>query len=178
MFPEAKDPDYLDRINDGLPSKLEFTIVVEEVIINEHYKVKNKKNWTTGERIEVFKDVKVMNILHNNLDAVMSNWIIGCKTTKEICDAEKVQCQRTQDIKKNKKSILIQEYEYFDYKPGKSFTDIYDRFLALLNELALVEYFNTKFMRAFSEEWDMKTTVTRDNLNLNETSLIKSMKDL
>ena len=48
----------------------------------------------------------------------------------------------------------MQEYEQFDAKADESITDIYDRFLKLLNDLSLVgkeykiEDSNTKFLRA------------------------------
>ncbi|KAL8108175.1 hypothetical protein AgCh_024571 [Apium graveolens] len=41
-------------------------------------------------------------------------------------------------IKKNRRAVLIQEYEHFEAKPDESLTDIYDRFFTLLNNLSLV----------------------------------------
>lgn len=107
----------------------------------------------------------------------MSNRIITCKTTKEIWDALETQCQGTKEIKKNRRSILTQEYEYFEAKANESLIKVYDRFLGLLNELALVgkvysnEDSNAKFMRALPQEWDLKTTIIRDNTDLDEVSL-------
>ena len=46
----------------------------------------------------------------------MSNRVITCKITKEIRDALEIQCQGTKEIKKNRRAILIQEYEYFEAK--------------------------------------------------------------
>ncbi|KAL8099844.1 hypothetical protein AgCh_032193 [Apium graveolens] len=42
------------------------------------------------------------------------------------------------DAKKNRTTILIQEYEHFEAKPDESLTNIYDRFMTLLNNLSLV----------------------------------------
>ncbi|KAL8132980.1 hypothetical protein AgCh_008446 [Apium graveolens] len=53
--------------------------------------------------------------------------VITYKTAKEIWDA----------IKKNRRAVPIQEYEHFEAKPDESLTDIYDRFLTLLNNLSL-----------------------------------------
>ncbi|KAK1390008.1 hypothetical protein POM88_018186 [Heracleum sosnowskyi] len=61
-------------------------------------------------------------------------------------------------VKKNRRALLIQEYEQFDARPDESLTDLYDRFLTLLNNLSLVgkEYVsedsNTKFLRALPVE--------------------------
>ena len=92
----------------------------------------------TEEKVVVLKDAKVRNILHNSLESVMSNRVIAYKTAKEIWDALETQCQGTMAIKKNRRAVLIQEYEHFKAKPDESLTDIYDRFLTLLNNLSLV----------------------------------------
>ena len=77
---------------------------------------------------------RLENILHNSLDIVLSNIVIACKTAKEIWDALEVQCQGTKEIKKNRRGILIQEYEQFEAKHNEDITEIYDRFLTFLNE--------------------------------------------
>ena len=62
-------------------------------------------------------------------------------------------------------------------KANEPLIEIYDRFLTLLNELALVgkensnEDSNTKFMRALPEEWDLKTKIIRDNTILDDVPL-------
>ncbi|KAL8115933.1 hypothetical protein AgCh_022431 [Apium graveolens] len=109
---EATDPDYLD--------------------------LKEKTEWTLEEKVIVLKDAKVRYILHNSLDSVMSNMVLAYKTAKEIWDALETQCQGTMAIKKNRRVVQIQEYEHFEVKPDESLTDIYDRFLTLLNNLSLV----------------------------------------
>ena len=179
MFLEATDPDYIDRINDGPhePRKLVPSAVVDGVEIPEHYVAKDKFEWTAEEKADVLKDAKVRNILHNSLDEVLSNRVITCKTAKEIWDALEVQCQGTVAIKKNRRTLLIQEYEQFEAKADESLTEVYDRFLSLLNELSLVgkvydfEDSNTKFLRALTEDWDTQTSILRHHYDLNEISL-------
>ncbi|KAL8147915.1 hypothetical protein AgCh_005295 [Apium graveolens] len=68
--------------------------------------------------------------------------VIAYKTAKEIWDALETQCQGTMAIKKNRRAVLIHEYEHFEAKPHKSLTNIYDRFLTLLNNLSLVGKYN------------------------------------
>ena len=179
MFLEATDPDYIDRINDGPhePRKLVPSAVVDGVEIPEHYVAKDKFEWTAEEKADVLKDAKVRNILHNSLDEVLSNRVITCKTAKEIWDALEVQCQGTVAIKKNRRTLLIQEYEQFEAKADESLTEVYDRFLSLLNELSLVgkvydnDDSNTKFLRALTEDWDTQTSILRHHYDLNEISL-------
>ena len=135
MFLEAADFDYLDRIHDGpyVPTKLVPQIITDGKTIPEHYVVKDKAEWTTEEKNMVLKDAKVRNILHNSLDTVLSNRVIALKTAKEIWDTLEVQCQGTTAIKKNRRALLIQEYEQFEAKHDQGLTEVYDRFPILLN---------------------------------------------
>ena len=179
MFLEATDPDFLDRIHDGPhePKKLVPAAVVDGTTVPEHYVAKDKFEWTQEEKADVLKDAKVKNILHNSLDVVLSNRVIICKTAKEIWDALEVQCQGTKAIEKKKRALLIQEYKQFEAKTDESLTEVYDRFLSLLNELSLVgkvydfEDSNTKFLRALPEDWDTQTSIIRHQYDLNEISL-------
>ena len=58
-----------------------------------------------------------------------------------------------------------------------SLTDIYDRFLTLLNNLSLVgkvydlEDSKTKFLRALNEEWETQTSIIRHQYELEKISL-------
>ena len=87
---KAVDPDYLDRISDGpfIPKRL----VAMTYTTPEHYIQKVKSEWTPEENNQVQKDAKVMNILHNGLDSVISNMVIACRTAKEIWDSLETQC--------------------------------------------------------------------------------------
>ncbi|XP_074351490.1 uncharacterized protein LOC141690603 [Apium graveolens] len=122
-------------------------------------------------------DAKVKHILHSSLDSVMSNRVIGCKIAKEIWDTLEVKCQGNTTIKKNRRTLLIQEYEHFDSRSDESFSEIYDRFQKLINDMSLVdkeydlEEYNLKFLLALPEKWDLKVTLIRDNYKLDDVSL-------
>ncbi|XP_017249896.1 uncharacterized protein LOC108220596 [Daucus carota subsp. sativus] len=174
MFLEATNPDFMDKIKDGphVPTKLSVAVGEDQKLIP-----KEKKDFTPEDIASVSKDAKVKHLLHSALDNVMANRVIGCKTAKEIWDALEVKCQGTKAIKKNRKTILTQEYEHFDSKSDESLTDVYDRFVKLLNDLSLVdkEYVvedsNLKFLLALPEKWDLKATTIRDNNDLGEVDL-------
>ncbi|KAL8119449.1 hypothetical protein AgCh_016826 [Apium graveolens] len=51
------------------------------------------KDYSPEDISSIMKNVKVRHILHNGLDNVTSNRVIGCKITKEIWDALEVKCQ-------------------------------------------------------------------------------------
>ncbi|KAK1365855.1 hypothetical protein POM88_041416 [Heracleum sosnowskyi] len=175
MFLEATDPEYLDRINNGphKPTKLSPAVGDKEQTLIP----KEKKDYTPEDISSIAKDAKVRHLLHSALDNVMSNRVIGCKTAKEIWDALEVRCQGTTAIKKNRKTILTQEYEHFDSRSNETLTETYDRFCKLLNDLSLVdkeynlEESNLKFLLSLPEKWDLKTTSIRDNYDLDDTDL-------
>ncbi|XP_074342785.1 uncharacterized protein LOC141680462 [Apium graveolens] len=145
--------------------------------VPEHYSRKQKSEWSDLEKVVILNNAKIRNILHNSLDNVMSNWVIACKTAKEIWNALEIRCQGTMEIKKNKRVVLVQEYVQFDAKADESITNIYDRFLTLLNDLSLVrkeydrENSNTKFLRALIEEWDTQASIIRHQYDLDLQTL-------
>ncbi|KAL8118401.1 hypothetical protein AgCh_016070 [Apium graveolens] len=175
MFLEATDPEYLDRIKEGphKPTKLVVAVAGEAAKTVP----KEKSDYTAEDIASIAKDAKVRHLLHSAIDNVMSNRVINCKTAKEIWDALETRCQGTDTIKKNRKTIVTQEYEHFDSKTNESLNDLYDRFVKLLNDLSLVdkeydiEDSNLKFLLALPECWDLKATTIRDNYNLDETTL-------
>ncbi|KAK1360845.1 hypothetical protein POM88_045319 [Heracleum sosnowskyi] len=175
MYLEASDPDYIDRISNGPFIPTEPVAATETTPAG--LAPKKKGDWTPEDKAEIIKDAKVRNILHNSLDTVLSNRVIACKTAKEIWDALEVQCQGTEEIKKNRRGILIQEYEQFEAKHGEDITEIYDRFLTLLNELSLVgkvydvEDSNVKFLRSLPMEWITQQNLIRHTYRMNLMTL-------
>ncbi|KAL8148088.1 hypothetical protein AgCh_005433 [Apium graveolens] len=175
IFLEATYPEYLDRINEGpyKPTKLSVAVADQPAKSIP----KEKGDYTAEDISSIAKDARVRHLLHSAIDNIMSNRVINCKTAKEIWDALETRCQGTEAIKKNRRTILTQEYEHFDSKAGESLTELYDRFIKLLNDLSLVdkeydlEDSNLKFLLAFPENWDLKSTTIRDNYALDETTL-------
>ncbi|KAL8132325.1 hypothetical protein AgCh_007988 [Apium graveolens] len=165
----------LERINEGphKPTKLSVVVVDQPA----KTKPKEKGEYTAEDISSIVKDARVRHLLHSVIDNVMSNRVINCKTAKEIWDALDTRCQGTDAIKKNRRTILSQEYEQFDSKTDELLTELYDRFIKLLNDLSLVdkeydlEDSNLKFILALPENWDLKSTTIRDNYDLTETTL-------
>ncbi|KAL8156038.1 hypothetical protein AgCh_001204 [Apium graveolens] len=169
--------DFIDK--NGIWNLIELPLGEMVIVAGEATKTvpKEKSDYTAEDIASIAKDAKVRHLLHSAIDNVMSNRVINCKTAKEIWDALEIRCQGTDTIKKNMKTILTQEYEHFNSKANVSLTDLYDRFVKLLNDLSLVnkeydlEDSNLKFLLALPECWDLKATTIRDNYNLDETTL-------
>ena len=98
----ATDIDYLDRIKDGpfVPSKLVPTMTVDGKVVEEHLVEKPKAEWTKEDKENVLKDAKVINILFNSLDYVLTNYVLSCKTAIEVWNRLQVHCEGTKPVKK------------------------------------------------------------------------------
>ena len=157
---EATNPDYLDMINYGtyVPSKMVPQVTLDEKVIETHLIDNPNFEWYKDDKENTLKDAKVRNNLFNSLDNVITNYVISCKTSKDMWDKLRAHCEGTNHVKKNLRSLVIQQYEYFETNDGKTITETYDRFTELLNEMTMHgksydnEIINIKFMRALSEE--------------------------
>ena len=125
MCLEATYLEYLNIIYDGPHRPMKVAIL----LVGERKKMidKDGKDYSPEDISSIMKDAKVRHIMHSSLDSVMSNRGIGCKITKEIWDALEVKCQGTTATKKNRRTVLTQEYEHFDSRDNESLTEIYER---------------------------------------------------
>ena len=93
---------------------------VDGKVVEEHLVEKPKAEWTKEDKENFLKDAKVINILFNSLDSVLTNYVLSCETAMEVWNRLQVHCEGTKPVKKNIKSLLIQEYEYFEAKSGRN----------------------------------------------------------
>ena len=99
------------------------------------------------------------------------------KLPREVWNRLQVHCEGTKPVKKTMKSLLIQEYEYFEAKSGETLTETYDRFTKLLNDMAMHDKYydnedvNTKFIRSLPEMYNEKTTTIREANDLDDITL-------
>ena len=176
---EATNIDYLDKIKDGPMFHQNWCLpwLLMQRFLEEHMVDKSKAEWNKEDKENVLKDAKVRNILFNSLDDVLTNYVLSCKTASEIWNRLQVHCEGTKPVKKNMKSLLIQEYEYFEARSGETLTETYDRFTKLLNDMAMHDKYydnedvNTKFIRALREMYDEKSTSIREANDLDEITL-------
>ena len=80
-------------------------------------------------------NAKVMNILYCTLDPNEFNRISTCKSAKEIWDRLEVTHEGTNQIKEYKINIIVHNYELFRMKPDESITQIFTRFIDIINDL-------------------------------------------
>ena len=53
---------------------------------------------------------KAMNIQFNGLDKNMFDNVINCTTSKKVWDTVQILCEGTEQVRKNKMQLLIQQY--------------------------------------------------------------------
>ena len=150
---------------------------IDGKFVEEHLVEKPKDEWTKEDKENIMKDANVINILFNNLDSVLTNYVLSCETSKAVWNRLQVHCKGTKPIQKNMKSLQIQEYEYFEAKSEETLTETYDRFTKLLNDMTMHDKYydnedvNTKFLRSLPEMYDEKTTAIREANDLDEITL-------
>ena len=109
------------------------TIVKDETTQRPRPKTRNEL--TALDRTHLSLNVKAMNILCNALDGYESMRIKGCKSAKEIWDTLCYSYEGSQDIREQKKSMLVSQYESFKIFPYENIDDMYCRFIDIIKEL-------------------------------------------
>jgi len=92
----------------------------------------------------------------------------------------------TNDVKRARKHVLIQEYELFKMKQGESITDVQKRFIHIVNHLMGLgkefdkEELNIKVLKCLDRSWQPKVTTiseTRDLSTLTTTALFGKLRE-
>ena len=137
-------------------------------MIKEHVAGKQNAKWSKYDKNNILKDAKVQNILFNSHDSVHTNDDLIRKSAKQMRDKLQDHGKGPKPVKKNMRSLLLQEYKYFEAKSWEILTKIYDRFTKLVNDMIMhVIYYENKdlkikFMRAPPDMQGEKSTALRE----------------
>ena len=175
------DSSLLETIQDGphVPMVLIPTTSASEGIpaTPERYMKKDKDLWSEEDKKKVALDGKARSILIMSLPDDIYHSVINCSSAKEMWDTLIILFEGTYEVKRNRRSLLIQQYEMFTSKAGESINETYDRFNCLINDLKShgTEYDNEdvliKFLRSLPSEWDGITIAIRQARNLQAMTL-------
>ena len=138
----------------------------------ERFMKKDRDLWSDEDKKKVALDGKARAIIIMSLPDDIYHSVINCSTAKEMWDTLIILFEGTYEVKRNRRSLLIQQYEMFTSKSGESISEIYDRFNCLINDLKShgTEYENEdvllKFLRSLPSEWDGLTIAIRQARNL------------
>ena len=82
---------------------------------------KEFSQWTFDENKRAHYDVKAKNIIYSTLKLDEFYRISMCESAKEMWDVLEVTHEGTDEVKRARKNTLIQEYEMFTMKLGKTY---------------------------------------------------------
>ena len=145
--------------------------------VSEKNTPKARKFWSDDDIKQHALDGRARSILTMALPDDIYHSVITCQSAKEIWDTLIVLFEGTPEVKKNKRSLLIQKYEMFKGKSGESITEIYERFNCLINDLRQhsTKFENEdvliKFLRSLPAEWDNITIAIRQSKDLESMTL-------
>ncbi|KAK1355317.1 CCHC-type domain-containing protein [Heracleum sosnowskyi] len=154
IFIKASNPMYLDILKHGPFTPMieiaETTIGTE--IIPARYEPKDPSKYTDPEKEKITLDGHLQLIICESMDFNMYGTVAHCTSAKKMWDLIEVLCEGTPEVRKNKKQILVSQYEAFMPQPKEGITEVFERFKKLINELKLydkhyeTEELNTKFL--------------------------------
>ncbi|KAL8131841.1 hypothetical protein AgCh_007668 [Apium graveolens] len=148
-----------------------------DMVIPAHYAPKDLSEYTEPEREKVSLDGALQLILIESLDNLMYNNIVNCDTAKQIWEKIEILCEGTEEVRSNQRRILISQYEGFMAKPNEGITDVFERFIKLINDLQLhdkfydVEEVNLKFLLALPDHLEQKISAIREGRDLSRITL-------
>ena len=128
------------------------------------------------EKMEV--NAMAIKLLHCGLGPHEHNRIMGCKSAKQIWDLLEVTHEGTNEVKRSKIDLLMNQYELFCMKSKESIRDMFTRFTNIINELASLGKFISseehvrKVLRSLPEDrWMAKVTALQETKDFTKFNL-------
>ncbi|KAK2967947.1 hypothetical protein RJ640_026374 [Escallonia rubra] len=122
-------------------------------------------------------DDKAKNIISFGLDMNEYNCVSACETTREIWRLLEVTHEGTNQVKKTKINMLVQQYEAFKMKEHESIDEMYSKFTLIINGLKLLgkiyleKEVVRKVLRSLPKRWEAKLTAIQEAKDLNVLKL-------
>ncbi|GKB54202.1 hypothetical protein Tco_0904955, partial [Tanacetum coccineum] len=126
------------------------------------------KDLDGDDKLRYDSDIKAVNILLLRLPVDIYTLIRHYQTAKEIWDRVKELMEGTEMTKKERESMLYDEFDKFTFKPGESIHFYYLRFAKLINDISMIPMsmthmqINTKFVNHLQPKWS-RTQATIQN---------------
>ncbi|MQM02573.1 hypothetical protein Taro_035340, partial [Colocasia esculenta] len=95
-----------------------------------------------------------------------------CTSAKEMWDKLELIYEGTSEVRESKVSMLVSEYEMFKMNHDETISDMFARFMVLINGLKGLkkEYSESdlvrKILRSLPSSWNTKVTIIEDSKNL------------
>ncbi|KAL3529731.1 hypothetical protein ACH5RR_009053 [Cinchona calisaya] len=98
-------------------------------------RLKTRYELNAQDKINLSLNAKAINILYNALDSDEFSKVKGCISAKEIWDKLKEIHERSEDIREQKKSLLVAKYESFKMESHENIDKMYCRFNDMVKDL-------------------------------------------
>lgn len=152
----------------------------EATIIDEttgRNRIKTRSGLSAQDRFNLSLNAKAMNVLYNALDANESTRVKGCKSAKEVWDKLRDMYRGSDNVREQRKSILVAQYESFKMHPHENVDKMFCRFNDITKDLELLDKVytlgekNRKILNALPKEWENKVTAIEEAKDLNSMSI-------
>nr|GEU90977.1 DUF4219 domain-containing protein/UBN2 domain-containing protein [Tanacetum cinerariifolium] len=177
-YVKAKDLDLWHIILNGdFPplAKNKFTQILEVVPFEEQSDDVKKK---------LAKNNEAKMVLYNALPKKEYETIFMCKTTKDIWQSLLITHQGNSQVKDNKITLLVQQYEQFTILEEEYIDSGFARFNTIITSLkALDEGFSSKnyvrkFLRDLHPKWKANVTAIKESKDMSSLALDELIKNL
>ena len=106
--------------------------------IPQKFMPKESSEFSDTEKDKVALNTSLQLIIVESLDTAMLNQMINCSSAKHMWDTIELLMEGTAEVKENRLDILTSQYTRpFKSLPGESFTQVFERYNKLLNDLNL-----------------------------------------
>ncbi|XP_063942915.1 uncharacterized protein LOC135150507 [Daucus carota subsp. sativus] len=117
-------------------------------------------------------DMNLQLILIDSLDRVMYNNVVNCTSAKQIWDTLQIINEGSEEVRENKKEILVAQYEQFGSNPGEGISEVFIRFNNLINNLNLNgKYYDNKEVQ-MKQRYGWGKTINASTSVSNSTALV------
>ena len=169
IFMESLEKGIWDAIENGpfIPKFEKDGFVIE----------KPWSQWTDAKSKKAKFDCIAKNIITSALNSDEFFRVSQCKSSKEMWDTLEVTHEGTNEVKRDRKHALIQEYEMFRMLKGEKIAEVQKRFTHIINHLMSLdktfdkEELNIKILKYLDRAWQPKVTAISDSKDLTSLSL-------
>ena len=181
LYIRVANPMFIGILENGpfVPMKIIPESVENGVRIPQKSVPKEKSEYTDTDKEYVAHDHNLQLIIVESMTKTMTHLILSLKTSKQMWDTIEALMEESEEVRENRYDMLIARYEAFQAIPGENISQIYERFMLLLNELTLhgktypQKEINRKFSFVMPPHLVVKTETIRERSDFRTMTLEK-----
>ena len=137
----------------------------------------DEDTWTKDQIAKGTLNWSALNMMQCAVHPKEFSRVSTCSTAKEMWDKLELIYEGTSEVRETKVSMLVSEYEMFKMKTDETVSDMFARFMLIVNGLKGLkkEYSESdlvrKILRSLTSSWNTKATVIEDSKDLSKMKL-------